>query len=249
MSRWFRLYEDMLDDPKVQLLSPELFKTWVNLLALASRHKGKLPAVGHIAFALRISAHDAQSRLDDLILAGLIDIRPAGGLEPHNWSARQWASDDSAERVRRHRARKKASVAGATENDEGNQRTQDVTVTVTAPDSYTEKKKESSSPLPPSRRRDEGGDFSDFWKRGRGGGDPLDRLAERMAGLGMDASPIVATTRQASARNPSAYFTRLAVGEIQRRLPNLDEGLIRDALWGRGNAYGTLCNLMLMAEA
>jgi hypothetical protein len=27
MSRWFRLYDEMLDDPKVQMLPPELFKT------------------------------------------------------------------------------------------------------------------------------------------------------------------------------------------------------------------------------
>jgi len=34
---WFRFYNDALDNPKVQLLPSDLFKTWVNLLCIASR--------------------------------------------------------------------------------------------------------------------------------------------------------------------------------------------------------------------
>jgi hypothetical protein len=139
MTRWFRVYDDILDDPKVQLLSPELFKTWVNLLAVASRNAGKLPPAHQLAFALRLGAQDMQSRLDELILAGLIDIAADGSMEPHNWSKRQWKSDDSAERVRKHRAKKSAETSGnirqaVTETD-GNDR---VTVTVTPPDTESD---------------------------------------------------------------------------------------------------------------
>ena len=43
MARWFRFYNEALDDPKVQKLPPALFKSWVNLLCLTARHDGTLP--------------------------------------------------------------------------------------------------------------------------------------------------------------------------------------------------------------
>lgn len=133
MSRWFRLYDEMLDDPKVQMLPPELFKTWVNLLAVASRNDGTLQPVTQLAFALRVSPTDMQSRLDDLILAGLLDIQADGRIEPHNWKIRQWKSDDSADRVRKHRAMKRDEKQPRNVACNGA-----VTVTVTPPDTDTE---------------------------------------------------------------------------------------------------------------
>lgn len=150
MTRWFRVYDDILDDPKVQLLTPELFKTWVNLLAVASRNGGKLPPAQQLAFALRLGAQDMQARLDELILAGLIDIT-TDGMEPHNWSKRQWKSDDSADRVRRHRTKKAQETQGngeatVTERDCN----VDVTVTVTPPDTESDTDTErEDTPLPP----------------------------------------------------------------------------------------------------
>ena len=82
MSRWFRLYDDLLDDPKVQRLPAHLFKAWVNLLCLTSKSDGVLPPVADIAFRMRASEHDVQGYIDELILAGLIDIRPDRKLEP-----------------------------------------------------------------------------------------------------------------------------------------------------------------------
>lgn len=140
MSRWFRLYDEMLDDPKVQMLPPELFKTWVNLLAVASRNDGTLQPVTQLAFALRVSPTDMQSRLDDLILAGLLDIQADGRIEPHNWKIRQWKSDDSADRVRKHRAMKRD------EKQPGNVACNGaVTVTVTPPDTETHTETENIS--------------------------------------------------------------------------------------------------------
>lgn len=107
MSRWFRFYDEALDDPKVQRLAPHLFKTWINLLCLASKEDGTMPSNDDIAFRLRISVQDAAQQIDDLTLAGLIDIRPDGKREPHGWSARQYASDSSAERTRKYRKRLK----------------------------------------------------------------------------------------------------------------------------------------------
>ncbi|MCB1140574.1 MAG: hypothetical protein KDK23_17580, partial [Leptospiraceae bacterium] len=52
-----------------------------------------------------MSSQDIEQHLSDLILAGLIDITPDGRV-PHNWNRRQFVSDRSTERVRKHRKRK-----------------------------------------------------------------------------------------------------------------------------------------------
>lgn len=109
MARWFRFYEDALDDPKVQRLSGDAFKVWVNILCVASRNSGLLPARCDLAFALRKSEKAADEAVAELVAAGLIDMTDAGPT-PHNWSGRQYVSDTSYERVKRHRG--KRSEAG-----------------------------------------------------------------------------------------------------------------------------------------
>lgn len=109
MSRWFRFYAEALDDPKVQKLDPSTFKHWVNLLCLAAKNDGVLPAQDDIAFALRIDDIACQSLLDRLLIAGLIDILKGGPngsrIAPHGWAARQYKSDVSTDRVKRYRER------------------------------------------------------------------------------------------------------------------------------------------------
>lgn len=113
-NRWFRFYNEVLDDPKVQRLSPTLFRAWVNLLCLASASDGKLPSIDDIAFKLRVSVQDAQQHIDELILAGLLDPT-TDGLVPHNWRARQFVSDSSTERVRKHRRNKTETQCNVSE--------------------------------------------------------------------------------------------------------------------------------------
>lgn len=110
MARWFRFYDDALNDPKVQKLPAALFKTWVNLLCLASANDGALGTLDDIAFGLRLSLKETTRAMQALEDAGLVDRRqhPRGDiLEPHNWHGRQYSSDSSAERMRRHRERKR----------------------------------------------------------------------------------------------------------------------------------------------
>lgn len=102
---WFRFYSEAVEDPKVQKLTPSLFKVWVNLLCVASQNGGVLLSVGDMAFKLRMSEHDMQSSLDELIMLGLVDIIEPGKLIPHNWLQRQYVSDLSTERVKRFRKR------------------------------------------------------------------------------------------------------------------------------------------------
>lgn len=104
MTKWFRFYSEVLNDPKVQLLPPDVFKTWVNILCIAAENDGQLGTTSQIAFSLRVTECDARAVTQTLLDAGLLDARK-GHYIPHNWSKRQYKSDTSAERMRRHRER------------------------------------------------------------------------------------------------------------------------------------------------
>ena len=112
---WFRFYQEALDDPKVQNLSGELCKHWVNLLCLTCRHDGVLPAIPHIAFALRISLKKAKEVIKELQCAGLI-TKDENGLRPNGWEKRQFKSDTSNERVKLHRNRQRNVTQAVTGN-------------------------------------------------------------------------------------------------------------------------------------
>jgi hypothetical protein len=105
MSRWFRIYDDLVHDRKVQDLPLSVFKGWINILCIASKHGGTLPSVDDIAFALRVPIQKAKDLIRALTAAGLIDQSPDGRLSPHNWKKRQHTSDVSTERVRAFRER------------------------------------------------------------------------------------------------------------------------------------------------
>jgi len=114
MSRWFRVYDEMLDDPKVQRLEAGLFRVLVNLWCLASRHDGRLPPTADLGFSLRLDPAALETALAALAAAGFLDTDPAdGSLRPHGWDRRQYVSDRSTERVRAHRRRRAAQGADA----------------------------------------------------------------------------------------------------------------------------------------
>lgn len=107
---WFRLYSEVVDDPKVQLLPDRLFKLWINLLAITAQRRGHLPPARDIAFRLRISLADAEDDLAALISHGLLDWTTVDGkkaLQPHNWTTWQPPSSLSTKRVVRHRKNKR----------------------------------------------------------------------------------------------------------------------------------------------
>ena len=72
MTHWFRVYDDLVDDPKVQRLDPSLFKALINLWCLASANDGVFPSIEEIAFKLRMKAEKALRVLTQLRAAGLV---------------------------------------------------------------------------------------------------------------------------------------------------------------------------------
>lgn len=103
--KWFRFYDEVLDDPKCQRLTPIMFRHWVNVLCIANRSsdRGVLPDISDVAFGLRLSPGKTKSVLNDLVKAGLLDRNEDETFSPHGWSQRQRVSDDVAKRVAKHR--------------------------------------------------------------------------------------------------------------------------------------------------
>lgn len=101
------MYEEVLDDPKVQRLPLELFKIWVNVLALASRHGGSLPSISDCAFAFREPESVVSSAFHRLEDTGLLK-RKDETFRPNGWDKRQYKSDTSTERVKLFRKRSRS---------------------------------------------------------------------------------------------------------------------------------------------
>jgi hypothetical protein len=125
MNRWFRFYEETLNDPKILKLSDNLYRIWVGILCAASKNDGILPPPDDLALLLRIKPEKIQDAIKVLMERELIDD-DGGKLQPHNWHGRQYKSDVSTERVKRFRKRR-------------------ATVSVTSPDSETDSDSDSET--------------------------------------------------------------------------------------------------------
>jgi hypothetical protein len=119
---WFRLYNSMLDDPKVQKLPDGLFKALINLWCIASQNGGVLPPTKDVAYRLRVRPAKASEIVTKLVAAGLLD-NDGGAITPHNWSNRQFHSDSSTERSRRSRGRSRNVAATPPEQNRSEQTT------------------------------------------------------------------------------------------------------------------------------
>ena len=100
--RWWRAYDEAMDDPKLLKLSSDLFRSWFILMCIASKNGGVLPDMDDLAIGLRMTMPRAKRIVDELEHCGLLD-NTDGTLHPHNWNGRQFKSDVSTERVKRFR--------------------------------------------------------------------------------------------------------------------------------------------------
>lgn len=102
-NQWFRMYHEFATDPKVQMLSEADQRRFVMLLCLKCCNGDVTLQDEEAAFQLRISNEEFAQTKQLLIEKGLIDET----LTPTAWDKRQYASDSSAARVRKHREKKK----------------------------------------------------------------------------------------------------------------------------------------------
>jgi hypothetical protein len=98
---WFRLYSEFADDPKVQMMTEAMQRRLVMLMCF--RCKDATLHETQLAFYLRISTADLVDTKRVFLQNGFIDE----DWELVNWNRRQFISDNSSERVRRHREGKK----------------------------------------------------------------------------------------------------------------------------------------------
>lgn len=121
MNQWFRLYAEFATDPKVQMMSEAYQRRFIMLLCMRCGNDDVTLHDDEVAFQLRISTDEWVATKAAFIAKDLIGEDNS----PLAWDRRQFRSDSSAERVRKHREGKKK--AGVTRN-----------VTETPPEADTE---------------------------------------------------------------------------------------------------------------
>lgn len=105
---WIKLYDEILDDPKMGRLSDGAFRLCINLFLMANRNEprdGSLPDLEDIAWTLRLSNDVAQQYLAELERAGIVAIND-GELVVTNFEKRQ-AAITVNDRVKQFRERKR----------------------------------------------------------------------------------------------------------------------------------------------
>lgn len=107
---WFRFWRRTLNTPKVQKLPPALFKAWVNLLC-TTEDDGALPSLDDLSFSLRAPERMVQGWIDELVERGLLDRDAEGRILAHDWDEHQRKSDNVADRVAKHREKKRSEAA------------------------------------------------------------------------------------------------------------------------------------------
>jgi len=134
--QWFRLYNEFAFDPKIQTLSETLQRRFIMLLCLQNNNDLQKLTPDEIAFALRITPEELSETQKIFIKKGFIDDE----FTILNWDKRQYISDNSTQRVRKHRQKQDETLQKRSE-----------TVTVTPPEQNryrtdTEQKKKRFSP-------------------------------------------------------------------------------------------------------
>lgn len=115
MTHWWRAYDDSIDHPKLLKLSDAMHRAWWTLMCVASANGGALPPTADIALRLRLKPAKVAEWITKLVQAKLID-NCDGVFRPHNWDDRQFISDSSTERVKRHRDKKRNVSPTVTRN-------------------------------------------------------------------------------------------------------------------------------------
>jgi hypothetical protein len=123
IERWYKAPVGCLFDVRIARMPAGLFRSWHQMLALASLNNGALPPVEQIAFSLRSTAATVLKRLQALAERGLAALSgEAWGLvDPQAKDADDAdAPLSGAERTRRWRERKAggAIVVGDAESDD-----------------------------------------------------------------------------------------------------------------------------------
>lgn len=123
---WFRLYPELLNDPKLMIASNtldinfnEMVGIWIAILCIGSVSpiRGSLYVTlqkrysnNDVASMLHISLDFCDKLIDLLLELDMFVLDENGGYNIKNWDKRQFASDNSTERVQKWRDKQKEDV-------------------------------------------------------------------------------------------------------------------------------------------
>lgn len=100
---WFRFYSEFSHDPKVQMMTEAMQRRYIMIMCLRCSNDLVTLHETEIAFHLRITEAELAETKALFIAKGFIDDK----WNLLNWDKRQFKSDSSAERVAKHREKKK----------------------------------------------------------------------------------------------------------------------------------------------
>jgi hypothetical protein len=100
---WFRLYSEFAHDPKIQMLPEAMQRRYVMLMCLRCSETLETLHETEIAFQLRLSEAELIETKQLFVSKNFIDKQ----WNLLNWDKRQFVSDSSTMRVRKHRDNKK----------------------------------------------------------------------------------------------------------------------------------------------
>ena len=133
---WFRLYSEFAHDPKIQMLPEAMQRRYVMLMCLRCSETLETLHETEIAFQLRLSEAELIETKQLFVSKNFIDKQ----WNLLNWDKRQFVSDSSTSRVRKHRDKKKQP----SNDDETLQKRQSNAIdTDTDTDTESNKKKEN----------------------------------------------------------------------------------------------------------
>lgn len=98
---WFRMYSEFATDPKVQAMPEHMQRRLVMLFCLQCSNNYNPSNIDEIAYALRIDECNVSETFHYFIKRGFLDEN--GHII--NWDKRQYKSDTSSERVKKHRTK------------------------------------------------------------------------------------------------------------------------------------------------
>ena len=107
--KWFRMYTDILDDPKMYEMMPKTFKIFTFLLAFCSEldNSGSISVTKNKPkWRLRLRKREWENAINELITLNIISVE-GDVLTILNWNKRQYKSDSSTERVQRYRSKER----------------------------------------------------------------------------------------------------------------------------------------------
>lgn len=110
--QWFRMHAEFATDPKIQCLNETFQRRFVMFLCLQCTGEFERLSLEELAFALRIEPTELQQTIDAFKAKGFLDENG----KIRNWNKRQYKSDSSTERVRKHRLSKDETLQKRSSN-------------------------------------------------------------------------------------------------------------------------------------